>query len=42
MENLYSVDKNISFYFAKLENIHRFANTFVANKYNFYKFTYYK
>ena len=32
--------KNINFYFAITKNIHRFAATFVSNKYNFYTFTY--
>ena len=35
-----SVNKNIHFNFAKLKNIHSFANTFVNDKYNFYNFTY--
>ncbi len=40
MENCPSVNKNIHFNFAKLKNIHSFANAFVNDKYNFYNFTY--
>lgn len=38
--NFQSVNKNIRFYFAKLKNMPKFANSFVNNKYDFYKFTY--
>ena len=40
MENLHTVNKIPSFYFAIIKNIHRFAITFVSDKYNFYTFTY--
>ena len=35
-----NVNGNIHFNFAKLKNIHSFANAFVNDKYNFYNFTY--